>query len=83
VVTYDDLVNVYNVEWHPKFRSGEMSKRDIIEDFLKQWDTVEQDGRVTYEEFEEYYKDVSSAIDKDDYFEAMMKKAWDLDGTPG
>jgi Ca2+-binding EF-hand superfamily protein len=39
IVTYEDLVNVYNVEWHPKFKSGEMSKREIIEDFMKQWET--------------------------------------------
>ena len=30
VVTVADLVDTYNVEFHPKFKSGEMSKRDIL-----------------------------------------------------
>lgn len=76
IVTFEDLVNTFNVEWHPKFKSGEMSKRDIIEDFMKQWDTTKKDGKVFYEEFEEYYKDVSASIDTDDYFELMMRNAW-------
>lgn len=30
IVTVEDLVGTYNVEFHPKFKSGEMSKRDIL-----------------------------------------------------
>ena len=73
-----DLEGTYNVEFHPKFKSGEMSKKDILLDFMKQWETHVLDGKVTYEEFEEYYKDVSASIDTDDYFEAMMRSAWNL-----
>lgn len=46
-----------------------MSKKDILNDFMKQWDTVAKDNKVTYQEFEEYYKDVSASIDNDDFFE--------------
>ena len=35
VVTIEDIRDSYNVEFHPKFKSGEMSKKDILEDFLK------------------------------------------------
>ena len=38
---------------------------------------------MTYEEFEEYYKDVSASIDTDDYFELMMRNAWHLAGGEG
>ena len=69
LVELNDLESNFNVEFHPKFRSGEMSKKDILNDFMKQWDTVRKDNKVTYEEFEEYYKDVSASIDNDDYFE--------------
>ena len=30
VVTVEDLENTYSVEFHPKFKSGEMSKKDIL-----------------------------------------------------
>lgn len=82
-VTIDDLINQFNVEFHPKFKSGEMSKKDIIADFLKQWDTLKKDGKVTLEEFEDYYKDVSASIDDDAYFELMIRNAWHIAGGEG
>ena len=38
------------------------------------------DHIVTKEEFEEYYNNVSSSIDLDEYFAVMMTNAWNLDG---
>ena len=42
------------------------------------WDTQEKDGIVTFEEFCDYYGDVSASIDDDDYFAEMMISAWKL-----
>ena len=38
------------------------------------------DGRVTEEEFEEYYTNVSASIDEDMYFCTIMNAAWNLSG---
>jgi hypothetical protein len=46
---------------------------------MTQWDTQEKDGIVTFDEFMEYYEGVSCSIDRDDYFELMMKRAWKLE----
>jgi len=83
VVTIEDIQDKYDVSFHPKFKSGEMSKKEILGDFMKQWDTIKRDGTVTLEEFENYYKDVSASIDKDDYFELMIRNAWHLEGGEG
>lgn len=83
IVDMEDIKITYNVEMHPKFISGEMNATEILGDFLKQWDTLEKDGQVTLEEFEEYYKDVSASIDGDDYFELMIRNAWHIDGGEG
>jgi hypothetical protein len=40
------------------------------------WDTQIADGIVTFDEFMDYYKDVSASIDTDDYFGFMMQQAW-------
>ena len=46
---------------------------------MSQWDTQVADGIVTFEEFVEYFRDVSASIDDDAYFAVMMKNAWKLD----
>jgi len=38
------------------------------------------DGRVDLEEFVEYYKNISSSIDNEDYFALMMNNSWNLRG---
>jgi len=83
IVDLNDICDQYDVSFHPKFKSGEMSKNDILNEFLAQWDTVQRDGKVTEEEFCDYYKDVSASIDEDDYFELMIRNAWHLDGGEG
>ena len=60
-----------------------MSKNDILGEFMEQWDTKEKDQKVTFEEFVEYYNDVSASVDEDDYFELMMRNAWHIAGGEG
>jgi calcyphosin len=83
IVDINDLVSTYNVEFHPQFKSGEKSKKEILEDFMKQWDTVDKNGKVTREEFYVYYRDISASIDDDDYFELMIRNAWHIAGGQG
>lgn len=47
------------------------------------WDTLKKDSRVSLQEFEDYYKDVSASIDDDDYFELVIRNAWQLPGGQG
>jgi len=83
VVNMDDMVSTYDVSFHPKYKTGEMSKNEVLSEFMSQWDTCVKDGKVTKEEFIEYYTDVSASIDEDDYFELMMRNAWHLAGGEG
>ena len=41
------------------------------------------DGKVTPTEFMNYYANVSSSVDNDDYFELMMRNAWHISGGEG
>lgn len=38
------------------------------------------DGRITQDEFIEYYTNVSASLDTDEYFAIMMNNAWNLSG---
>ncbi len=83
MVELDDIAKAYDVSQHPKFKTGEMSRNDILSEFMAQWDTDRRDNKVTLDEFVDYYKDVSASIDEDDYFELMIRNAWHLDGGEG
>jgi len=50
---------------------------------MEVWETHKKDGVITNEEFEDYYKDISSSIDNDDYFELMIWNAWHILGGEG
>lgn len=45
-------------------------------EFMSLWDTQEKDGIVTFEEFCQYYSDISASCETDEEFEAIMQNAW-------
>ncbi|NXY55649.1 CAPSL protein, partial [Callaeas wilsoni] len=79
VITIDDLREVYNVKCHPKYQNGDWTEDEVFRAFLDNFDSpYDKDGRVTTEEFMNYYAGVSASIDTDIYFIIMMKNAWKL-----
>ena len=43
----------------------------------------EKDAVITKSEFEHYYANLSASIDRDDYFELMIRNAWHISGGEG
>lgn len=56
--------------------TGEMNGTEILEEFTAQFDKFKTPGQVTFCEFEDYYWDVSAAIDRDDHFETLIQNNW-------
>jgi len=81
--TFDELCEVYDTSHHPQVKSGKMTNAQCLKQFISQWDTRDHDGIITYEEFLDYYKNVSASIEKDDYFELMIRNAWHISGGTG
>jgi len=82
-VTIEDISMAFNSDFDPDVIAGKKKPEAALTTFLAQFDTVEADGIVTKEEFLEYYKNVSSSIDNDDYFELMIRNAWHIPGGEG
>lgn len=83
----DDLVGVYSGRMHPDVRSGKKTEEEVLGEFLETFEIQlsltgrsQRDRSVTWEEFNEYYNNVSASIDEDAYFEVMMVNAWKLQG---
>lgn len=77
-VKLDDIAQLYDASKHPDVLGGKKTQDQVLSEFMSQWDTQIKDGIVTFEEFCDYYSDVSASIDRDDYFGQVIKSAWKL-----
>lgn len=75
-----DMKRVYKVTEHPKYKNGEWDEQQVFTEFLKSFepDESKRDGKVTEEEFINYYAGVSANIDNDAYFNLMIRNAWKI-----
>lgn len=78
IVTVEDLYGVYSCAKHPKYLSGEWTQDQCLRQFLDSFDSDDKDGKITQEEFDNYYAGVSASIDNDAYFDLVMRNAWKL-----
>mmetsp|Transcript_19436 Transcript_19436/g.18553 ORF Transcript_19436/g.18553 Transcript_19436/m.18553 type:complete len:179 (+) Transcript_19436:154-690(+) len=88
VLELADIKGVYNAKYHPDVKAGKRSEDEILGEFLETFETHHsvlnngsKDQRVTKEEWEEYYNNISASIDSDEYFQLMMNSAWNLDNS--
>lgn len=78
-LTVDDIKGRFNVQSVPAVKRGEMTEHEALENFLMQFEgtkTATRDGRVTPEEFKDYYSHVSASFRSDDHFIALLENAW-------
>lgn len=84
----------YNGSAHPEVRSGKKTEAEVLIEFMETFErhhalvadkSASRDGKVTLEEFIEYYNNVSCSIENDSYFDLMISNAWGLEGgtNPG
>jgi Ca2+-binding EF-hand superfamily protein len=79
-----DIVDCYDASKHPDVIAGKKTPDEIFREFLDTFDVGgEVDGKVTQNEFMNYYANVSASIDDDDYFELMIRNAWHISGGEG
>jgi Ca2+-binding EF-hand superfamily protein len=78
VITVTDIKLTYDATHHPKYLSGEWTEDQVFKHFMDVFQPGDHDDKVTRDEFINYYSGVSASIDDDQYFVAMMKRAWKL-----
>ena len=82
VVDATDVALIYDPSEHPAVVSGAKSKEAVLREFLDTFDVGgEVDGKVTRDEFVNYYTNISASIDNEDYFELMIRNAWHIEGV--
>eukprot|EP00606_Chrysophyceae_sp_TOSAG23-5_P000963 GSChrysophyteH2.ASY1.ANO1.1043.1 assembled CDS len=80
----EEIANIYDASKHPEVISGRRTPSQVLNEFLATFDVGGVvDGKVTREEFVNYYTNISASIDSDDYFELMIRNAWHISGGEG
>eukprot|EP00931_Biecheleriopsis_adriatica_P055623 TRINITY_DN32931_c0_g1_i1.p1 TRINITY_DN32931_c0_g1~~TRINITY_DN32931_c0_g1_i1.p1 ORF type:complete len:499 (+),score=95.39 TRINITY_DN32931_c0_g1_i1:74-1498(+) len=78
VVDISHIQRYFRPNCHPEVQAGSLSPSEAREDFLGQWDVAHHDGLISWQDFVEYYQDVSLAIEDDDFFVQLVTSAWAL-----
>merc|ERR1740130_2410883 len=77
-------VDIYDIRASFKPSSeGDRSEYESYREFLIRFGDTNLDGRVTREQFHDYYEGVSSLVDDDKYFELMIRNSWHVAGGTG
>ena len=71
-IDLEDIKSKYNARYHPDVKNGKRTEDEVLLEFLETFENTynylcgtENDGKVTIEEFMEYYENVSMSIDDD------------------
>ena len=73
-----DIQGIYDVSMNPEFLEGKKTRDELLDEFLQNFEGKRgnQDGNVTWEEFVDYYSDLSMSTPSDEYFVRMMESTW-------
>lgn len=82
LIELNDITARYSAAKHPDVISGKRTSAEVLTEFLDTF-SVSKTGKITPEDFVQYYANVSSSIDDDDYFELVIRNAWHISGGSG
>lgn len=72
------MVAAYDCLQHPDVMRRRRSPEQVKQEFVAAWGPPEGGAAVAAADFQEFYTDVSAAIDSDDYFELLMRNCWHI-----
>jgi len=82
-IDLEDVERLYDASNNPDVFDGKLSEDEALDDFLAQFDGIENGG-VYESDFFDYYRSLSAAVSDDEEFESMIRNAWRIQvGTGG
>ena len=68
VIFFGNMVKKCDMNYHPEAMKFFKTAPEIEHDYLISWDNLQEDDRVTYQQFREYFNDISTCVDDDEDF---------------
>lgn len=78
----EDLFSLYDAQGHPALLAKRKTVEQVRSEFAQDWDR-NHGGTITLPMFLEYYANISSSTDSDDFFELMVRNTWHVSGGEG
>lgn len=77
VLDASQIINAFDPCAHPDVLLGIKDSETVLQEWLSTFDvSISIDGKVTKNEFINYYTNVSITIDNEDYFQLMLVNSW-------
>lgn len=83
-IDMNEIKHSYSAKNHPDVRQGKRTEEDVYTEFMETFQsnhllkTGPRLKRITYEEFLDYYNNISMSIKDDDQFVFLIQNAWKL-----
>jgi len=75
----DAIRDIYSVRDHPDVVVGALSPDQALNHFVSQFDGLQRDGHLPFDEFVAYYRSVSAFFgEEDDQFSLLLRNSWQL-----
>ena len=77
----ETLIDRFDPNDHPDVKNNNKKPAEVFRDFLRSFDvSSEVDGKITRNEFENYYYNLSVCVERDEYFEQILTSSWRISG---
>lgn len=76
VLDTEEVLTVSKPENHPDVKRGLITDREAVEHIMAAYGNGEISGKITWQEFLDYYKDLSACIGDDEEFFLCLKEMW-------
>ena len=87
-IEIEEIKSKFNAKNHPDVLNKKKTEDEILLEFIETFENTynylsgtENDGKVTLEEFMEYYENISLSIDDDNYFELLLNNTWRINNN--
>jgi hypothetical protein len=79
MIAPQQLVGNFRPNRHPEVMSGDKTDQEVLQEFLDTFDVGTQyEGKVTREEFVQYYHNMNMVVNDEVYLELILRRVWGL-----